>query len=233
MGPEAVEEPVDASKERPESSGTEDKFTNTNTFPVFTSVLSDIRIVVVDSEPSNESSAMPTVAPDVVAFIPTPAMEESATRSPILISPPSVETLTGTRPASATGASLPASYEPESMGPPKRACVPSIYSAGRVETIPRIVEVPLAFTTAYCVVVVGDAAYARFSETATISPALTVSPDVYDSAMSTHATSPAPSEAHALVLISPTTWSSSWGAAVPIPTQPFESIARRGMELVA
>lgn len=59
------------------------------------------------------SSATPMVCPLSVAFLATPGVDESIKRSPIAIDPPSSDTLTGTRPARATGTVL----EPKPTSP--------------------------------------------------------------------------------------------------------------------
>src|SRR3989344_354916 len=52
------------------------------------------------------SRAVPRTRPALVAFIPTPGVDEEVSGSPALIGPFSVETLTRTRPARATGMGL-------------------------------------------------------------------------------------------------------------------------------
>ena len=83
------------------------------------------------SAPSNGSSAMPTVCANVDAFLPTPGTDDGAIRSPAAISPPSLFTFTGTRPESATGTFLSASYT-GLLYPPSK-------SPGSVDTTPRSV----------------------------------------------------------------------------------------------
>src|SRR3989338_3926715 len=76
------------------------RFTNTKIFPHLVSELVE-ELHWVPLDPSNDSSAIPTVTPSLVAFIPTPAKEDEVILSPILMGPDSVETLTGTRPTRA------------------------------------------------------------------------------------------------------------------------------------
>src|SRR3989344_9492727 len=85
------------------------------------------------SIPSKSSSAMPTVAEEASAFIPTPATELGEILSPVFIGPFSKDTFVGTLPERATAGLLGlALYIP----PMNCKDAPSIVIAGLVETMP-------------------------------------------------------------------------------------------------
>ena len=90
--------------------------------------------------PSKSCRAIPKVwLAEGAAFMATPGMEDTESRSPLLMGPFSFETLSGTRPERASGTFFsPAKLT--SSKPPRR-------TPGLVETIPSITEVEVARTT--------------------------------------------------------------------------------------